>query len=335
MKIAFFEVTQEEQKHFFKKRLTEHELTFFDTPLTEQSLPKENNFEVISVFVNCQVTQKVIEYFPNLKLITARATGFDNIDVKSAKERNILVANVPSYGSHTVAEFTFSLILSLCRKIPQAVQRLKTTGEFSYENLRGIDIHGRTLGVIGTGKIGLNVIRIARSFDMPVIAFDILKNEPSSRELDFKYVDFDELLTTSDIVTIHTSLNESTRHLINEKNIFTMRKGAFLINTARGGIVSTDALFQAITTKHLAGAALDVLEGEKELKEELDIFSKEKHYSEDLKTMLENHILINLEEVIITPHMAFYTKEAEESIQSTTIDNINSFVSGKTVNLVL
>lgn len=334
MKIAFFEIAEEEQKHFFKKKLSEHELSFFDTPLTEDTLPKENDFEVVSVFVNCGVTKKVIDSFPKLKLITTRSTGFDNIDFEYAKTKNINACNVPSYGSHTVAEYTFALILSLSRKIPQAVARLKTTGEFSYENLRGLDIHGRILGVIGTGKIGKNVIKIARSFDMEVIAFDPHPDEEFAKELGYKYVSFDTLLSSSDIVTIHTVLSNDTKHLINTKNIFNMKKGAILINTARGGIVSTDALFQAITTKHLAGAALDVLEGENDLKEELDVFSKEKHYSKDLKTMLENHMLINLEDVIITPHMAFYTKEAEESIMQTTVDNINSLTTGSIQNQV-
>lgn len=334
MKIAFFEVTEEEQKHFFKKNLDGHELFFSDTPLTEDTLPKDLDFEVVSVFVNCSVTKKIIDSFPRLKLITARSTGFDNIDFEYAKTKNINVCNVPSYGSHTVAEYTFALILSLSRKIPQAVARLKTTGEFSYENLRGMDIHARVLGVIGTGKIGKNVIRIARAFDMEVVAYDPHPDEEFANELGYKYVDFDALLSTSDIITIHTVLSEQTKHLINTKNIFNMKKGSILINTARGGIVETDALFQAITTKHLAGAALDVLEGEEDLKEDLDVFSKEKHYSKGLKTMLENHMLINLEEVIITPHMAFYTKEAEESIMQTTVDNINSLTTGNFQNQV-
>lgn len=334
MKIAFFEVTEEEHKIYFREKLTDHELFFFDNPLTEDSIPQEKDFDVLSVFVNCSVTEKVIDAFPDLKLITARSTGFDNIDFKYAMQKKIVVSNVPQYGSHTVAEYTFALILSLARKIPQAVQRLKTTGEFSYENLRGIDIHNRTLGVIGTGKIGGNVIKIARSFGMKVYAFDLHQNEELSKELDFKYVDFDTLLSLSDIVTIHTVLNESTKHLINEENIFKMKKGAILINTARGGIISTDALFKAITTKHLSGAALDVLEDEEDLKEDLDIFAKEKHYSSELKTMLENHMLINLEEVIITPHMAFYTKEAEESIMQTTVENILAVLQNSPINTV-
>lgn len=333
MKIAFFEIKDQEQKQFFKNVLPEHELIFFEDSLTAENLPGQNDFEIISTFVNCQIDHSVIDYFPKLKLIAARATGFDNIDVSRAKEKNIAVSNVPSYGSHTVAEFTFSLILSLSRKIPQAVQRLKATGEFSYENLRGMDIYGKTLGVAGTGKIGLNVIKIAKAFGMPVLAYDLYPNQQACQDLGFKYTDLDTLLSQSDILTIHTPLNENTHHLINEKNIFKMKKGALLINTARGGVVATDALFKAITSNHIAGAALDVLEGEKDIKEELEIFSK--NYPQDLKTMLENHILLDLEQVLITPHMAFYTKEAEEAIRQTTADNIRSFILGKVVNLVL
>lgn len=334
MKIAFFEIADEDQILFFKKNLQQHELFFFEENLSPDNLSKQSAFDIISIFVNCRIDNNVIDHFPNLKFIAARTTGFDNIDIKYAKEKGIVVSNVPQYGSHTVAEYTFALILSLSRKIPQAVARLKTTGEFSYENLRGMDIHGRILGVIGTGKIGKNVIRIARSFDMEVRAFDPHPDEEFAKELRYKYVDFDTLLSSSDIITIHTVLSNETKHLINIKNIFNMKKDAILINTARGGIVETDALFQAITTKHLAGAALDVLEGEEDLKEDLDVFSKEKHYSKGLKTMLENHMLINLEEVIITPHMAFYTKEAEESIMQTTIDNINSLITGNIQNQI-
>ncbi len=332
MKIAFFEIKDEEKKLSLKGGLKEHELTFFEQSLTPENLPEQSDFEIISTFVNCQVDQSVIDYFPSLKLITLRATGFDNIDIKAAKERDIKVTNVPSYGSHTVAEFTFSLMLSLSRKIPQAVQKLKSTGEFEFENLRGMDIHGKVLGVIGTGKIGLNVIKIAKAFEMEVYAFDPYPNNTAAGDLGFKYLPLEELLPLSDIVTIHAPLNETTHHLINEENIFKMKKGSLLINTARGGIIATDALFKAITKNHLAGAALDVLEGEKDLKEELEVFSK--NYPQDLKTMLENHILLDLEQVIITPHMAFYTKEAEAAIQQTTIDNINSFILGKPVNLV-
>lgn len=334
MKIAFFGITKEEQKKFFKGSLPEHQLSFFEDPISKGLLPDEKDFDIISVFVNCHLDKDLIDQFPNLKLITIRSTGFDNVDVKYAKSKNILASNVPAYGSHTVAEFTFALILSLSRKIPEVVQRVKISGEFSYQNLQGIDIFGKTLGVVGTGKIGLNVIKIASAFGMSVLAYDLFPDIKASKELNFEYVSLDELLSKSDIVTIHAPLNANTRHLINEENIFKMKEDSLLINTSRGGIISTDALFKALASNHLKGAALDVLEGEEDLKEGLQVFDKQQQYPQDLKTMLENHILIDLKQVIITPHMAFYTKEAEFAIIETTAENIKMFIAQKPQNLV-
>ncbi|MDO8498999.1 MAG: NAD(P)-dependent oxidoreductase [bacterium] len=334
MKIAFFGVEEAEKESYFSKGLADHELTFFPEPITEDSLPEKSDFDVISVFVDCAVTPKVINHFPNLKLIVARSTGFDNIDLKAAKDKKIPVANVPAYGSHTVAEFAFGLILNLSRKIYQGINRLKVGCDFDFEGLRGFDLNGKTLGVVGTGKIGANVIKIAQGFQMNVVACDAYPNEELSKTLSFSYVSLEELLKTADIVTLHVPYMKETHHLINRDNIFLMKKGSLLINTARGAVVETEALFQALTQEHLAGAALDVLEEEGELKEEAELLSKKKLKSKDLKNVLETHILINQPQVLITPHMAFYTKEAEFSIMETTVKNINSFLEGKPENIV-
>lgn len=334
MKIAFFGVQEAEKESYFSQGLNEHQLTFFPEPINEESLPEQNDFELISVFVDCQTTPKVINHFPNLKFIAARSTGFDNIDGKFAKSKNILVANVPAYGSHTVAEFTFGLILNLSRKIYQGINRLKVGCDFNFEGLRGFDLNGKTLGVVGTGKIGANVIKIAKGFNMNVIACDAFPNEELAKTLGFNYIPLEELLKTSDIITLHVPYMPQTHHLINRQNINLMKKGSLLINTSRGAIVETDALFQALTQEHLGGAALDVLEEEGELKEEAELLSKKKLRVGELKNVLEEHILINLPQVLITPHMAFYTKEAELSIMETTVTNIKTFLEGKPENIV-
>lgn len=333
-KIAFFEITEEEKKEYFSANLSEHELVFFDHPLNEDSIPKETIFEVISTFVESKVTAKIIDAFPNLKLVAVRATGFDSVDVEYAKSKNILVCNIPAYGSNTVAEYTFGLILSLSRKIPQAANRLKISGEFSFEGLRGFDLNGKTLGVIGTGKIGSNVIKIAKGFNMSVLAMDSYPNEALAKSLEFNYVSLEELLKDSDIVTLHVPLSAKTQHLISKNNIKLMKKGGILINTSRGGIVDTDALYQALTLNHLGGAALDVLEEEYELKEEAELLAQNKIPAKDFQNLIEDHILMHLPNVIITPHMAFYTKEAEFSIMETTVSNIKSALSGTPQNLV-
>lgn len=334
MKIAFFEILEQEKKDYFSQNLTGHELEFFDCPLDENFIPDHTDFEAISVFVCSKVNPTVIDAFPDLKYVTVRATGFDNIDTEYAKSKNILVSNVPAYGSNTVAEFTFGLILSLSRKIPQASYRLKVSGEFSFEGLRGFDLNGKTLGVIGTGKIGSNVIKIAKGFNMNVLAMDPHPNEEFAKTAGFNYVLLDELLKNSDIITIHVPLMEQTHYLINKDNIFLMKKGSLLINTSRGAIVDTDALAMALTKEHLGGAALDVLEEEVELKEEAELMVQNKIPPEDFKKIIEDHILIHMPNVIITPHMAFYTKEAEFSIMETTVKNIKSALSGTPENLV-
>lgn len=333
MKIAFFEIQQGWQE-YFRQNLSEHEVTFFDSPLDENSLPSRNDFEIISIFIESQLAPQLISSFPSLKYITVRATGFDNVNIEFAKSKNIQVSNVPAYGSNTVAEYTFGLILSLARKIPQAIYRLKMTDEFSFEDLRGFDLNGKTLGVIGTGKIGSNVIKIAKGFGMKILAMDPYPKEELSKTLEFSYVSLEELLQNSDIVTIHVPLMEQTRHLINKNNIFLMKKGSIIINTSRGAVIDTDALSQALLKEHLAGAALDVLEEEGELKEEAQLLAQNKIPPKDFQILIEDHVLIHLPNVIITPHMAFYTFEAELSIMETTVKNIQSFISGNGENLV-
>lgn len=334
MKIAFFEVHEEEKKEYFSQNLAGHELEFFENTLEDNVPPEYQSFEAVSIFVGSKIDQKIIDALPNLKQITIRATGFDNVDIEYAKSKNIAVSNVPAYGSNTVAEFTFGLILSLSRKIPQAVNRIKISEEFSFEGFRGFDLNGKTLGVIGTGKIGANVIKIAKGFNMTILAHDPHPNEELPRSLGFSYVMLEELLKNSDIVTIHVPLMEQTHHLLNKDNIPLMKKGSLLINTSRGPIVDTDALAKALTQEQLGGAALDVLEEEGELKEEAELLIQNKIPPQDFKCILEDHILMHLPNVIITPHMAFYTKEAEFSIMETTVGNIKAVLSGTPQNLV-
>lgn len=334
LKIGFWEVDNEEKKDYLSKNLSEHTLTFFKESLNEDSLPDDTDYDVISVFTCSRITPKVVNCFPNLKLITVRATGYDNVDLDAASNHKVIVSNVPAYGSHTVAEYTFGLILSLSRHIPTAVNRLKIGFDFNFEGLRGFDLNGKTLGVIGTGKIGINVIKIAKGFNMQILACDSYPNHEAVASLGFTYKSLEEVLKQSDIVTLHVPYIPETHHLINRQNIFLMKKGSLLINTARGKVIETEALFQAITRGHLGGIALDVLEEEIEIKEEAQLLTTNKASAEEYKKILENHLLINLPQVIVTPHMAFYTKEAEESILETTVKNIKGALSNNQENVV-
>ncbi|MFH0712677.1 MAG: NAD(P)-dependent oxidoreductase [Candidatus Jorgensenbacteria bacterium] len=330
MKIAFFEIEGWEEE-VIKKRLGDVYLS--KETLNEDNLPEDNSFEIISVFGSSRVTDKVLGHFPNLKFLTTRSTGFDHIDLEACKKRNIPVAYVPGYGDNTVAEFAFGLILNLTRKIYAAVDRIKETGSFQFEGLRGTDLKGKTLGVVGTGRIGKEAIKIAKGFGMKVVATDVYPDEKFAKEQGYEYIPLEKLLSSSDVITIHCPYTKETHHLINKDNVRLIKKGAYLVNTARGGIVETEALVLALQEGILAGAGLDVLEEEVEVKEEM-VFAREKRDSEEMKVMLEDHVLMRMPNVLITPHTAFNSQEAVERILAKTLENIEGFLAGKPVNLV-
>lgn len=334
MKIGIFGVKEAEKSAFFTTKLAPHEVVCYTVGLDENTTPPQTDFDIISVLTESIVSKAAIDTFPNLKMIAVRATGFDNVDLAYAKQKGVSVCNVPSYGSHTVAEFTFGLILTLSRKIPQAIERVKEEAEFDYSGLKGFDLFGKTLGVIGTGRIGTNVIRIAAGFGMKVLAFDVRMNNELATELKFNYASLNDLLGQADIVTIHIPASPETKHLINKNNIGLLKKTALLINTSRGAIVETEALLAAVESKAIGGAALDVLENEAELKKDSASLLKNELGPWEIKNLLSEKILIENPNVIVTPHTAFYTAEAETAIMQTTVENIVKFINGHPENVV-
>lgn len=334
MKIGFFESKDEGEINFFKENLPGHELIFSDESLTKENPPKDATLEIIAVFVTSKIDEAVLSALPNLKAICVRATGFDNIDLALCKQKNIFVSNVPAYGSHTVAEFTFALMLSVTRKVYTAINRVKIEQRFSFENLQGFDLFGKTLGVIGTGKIGVNVIKIAQGFGMNILSFDAHPNQTLARELNFKYAPLEDVLRSSDIITIHVPYNSETHHLLNSANLTLMKEGSVLINTSRGAVIETDALYKILSSGHLAGAGLDVLEEEDELKEEAELLSRNSIPEDKYKEILEDHMLMHMPQVLVTPHMAFFTKEAIASIRQTTLENIKGFINNTPQNQI-
>ncbi len=333
MKIAFFEATESE-KEYFSKELAGHELVYITENLTPENVDLAKGAEVVSVFVNSEVKQSVLDLLTGVKFIATRSTGFDHIDGLYAKEKGVAVANVPSYGSRTVAEFAFGLILNLSRKIYMARHQLMEGDNFNISSLRGFDLYGKTLGVVGTGRIGKNVIKIANGFGMKIVACDAFPDLNFAKEQGFEYVSLEDLLKNSDIVTLHTPYNQSTHHLINKQNIGLMKKNAYLINDARGELVETDALIQAISSGAIAGAGLDVLENERQLKEESELMKKGPEAFKDFKTLFENQLLMDMPNVMVTPHVAFDTVEAVHEIMQTTADNIKAFSEGKVINQI-
>lgn len=299
-----------------------------------ENIPAKNDARAICVFVDSVVNGSVMDAFPDLKFIAVRATGYDNVDLSETRKRGITVSNVPSYGENTVAEFAFGLILSLSRKIYTAADQIKETGSFKLDGLRGFDLMGKTLGTIGTGHIGAHSIRMAKGFGMNVIAYDPFPNEKLRKELGFEYVPFDTLLSSSDVITIHVPYSKETHHLIDRAALSRMKKTTILVNTSRGGIIDTEALVAALNEKTIAGAGLDVLEEEGVIKDELAFISGGHPEEHNLRTVLEDHALIKMPNVIITPHNAFNTDEALKRILDTTVENIRGWSDGKPANVV-
>jgi len=334
-KIAFIETTEWERGYLSKFPDFVSLCDFYPETINQDNISKFKDYEVISCFINSQFTKELIDQLPNLKLIATRSTGFDHIDVNYCKEKGIIVSTVPTYGSHTVAEYTFGLLLCLIRKIDTAYHQVRETGKFNIEGLKGIELFNKTLGVIGTGKIGVNVIKIANGFGMQVLGYDKYPNEELAQQLSFEYVPLEKLLQDSDIITLHVPYNSETHHLLNRNNIPLIKQGAYIINTARGGIIETEALYQALKSGRIAGAALDVLEEEGDIKDEQELLLKNKLISpEELKIALLNHLFIDLNNVLVTPHNAFHTEEALQNIVQTTIDNINGYLKGQYKNQV-
>lgn len=330
MNIGFFELENWE-KEYFQKALAKDNLSFVDNPLKIDT-PSIESFEIIVIFIHSQITKEILDKMPNLKFISTMSTGFDHIDLEECKRRNIVVSNVPSYGEVTVAEHVFSLMLSLSRKIIESVERTKR-GQFMPNGLTGFDLKGKTLGVIGVGSIGTNVIKIAKGFSMNVIAFKRTPDYALEQKLGFKFVDFDTLLKNSDIITLHVPYSKETHHMIDADSFSKMKDGVVIINTARGGLINTGALLSALNSKKVSFAGLDVLEEEPLLQEEKEILSQNFN-KEKLMNVLQDHMLIKLPNVLVTPHNAFNSREALNIILETTHDNVVSYISKSPKNLV-
>ncbi|MDP3724470.1 MAG: hydroxyacid dehydrogenase [bacterium] len=332
MIITFFEI-EEWEKQYFQGALPRNSLSFYEKPLTDEVIPSIADTEILSSFIYSRLSSEVLPHFPKLKLIATRSTGFDHIDIEYCKKAGIAVCNVPTYGVNTVAEHTFALILALSRKIVPSIEQTKR-GDFSLGGLRGFELAGKTLGIVGLGNIGKRVVEIAQVFKMNILVFTRHPDQNLAKQFEITFVELPALLRHSDIVSIHVPLIAETRHLINKGNIALMKKGSLLINTARGAVVETEAVVFALEKGILAGVGLDVLEEEGALKEERELLTKEFLKTGDLKTQLLNHVLLTKENVIITPHNAFNSREALQEILQTTVGNITSFLAGQPVNLI-
>lgn len=338
MKIVFYETTQEDQASLEtllsqNKILAGAETNFFTDTINSTNLAAASDADVIGIFYKSLIHEEQLARMPQLKLIATMSTGFDHIDLAAAASRGVAVANVPAYGSRTVAEFTFALMLGLSRKTFAAYRQLKEGLGFTISQFEGFNLQGKTLGIVGTGRIGQNVAKIAKGFDMRVLAFDAYPNQQAAAEIGFSYLPLPELLGQSDIVTLHVPYSKDTHHLINSNNIANFKKGALLINTSRGEVVETEAILHGIQQGILAGVGLDVIEGERQLMDEWSALSEQQNQTQ-LKTLMEDHLLIGLPQVAYTPHIAFFTKEAKQEILNTTVENMASWIAGTPKNLI-
>lgn len=332
MKIVAFEV-EDWEADAFQELSDKHDVQTTANPLRGDSVSGYADARIVTPFINSQLGADVLEQFEDLKLIATRSTGYDHIDVDYCNEHGIAVCNVPTYGSNTVAEHVFGLLLTISHRLEQAVDRTRK-GDFSPRGLQGFDLMGRTIGVIGTGDIGLSTIRIARGFSMNVLAFDIAPNHDAAEALGFEYCDMDDLLGRSDVITIHVPANDKTRHMIGRDQFNAMRDGCVLINTARGEIVDIRAMLRALAEDKLAAAGLDVLPEEPVIREEAELLRSVYEQKHNLDTLLANHVLTHMRNVIVTPHSAFNTREAVGRIIEITIENIESFSRGETENQI-
>ena len=317
MKIAFFDTKPYDMPGFDRYSAgTGLEIKYFETKLTEDTVSLAAGFDGVCVFVNDLVNEAVVNRLQELgvKVLALRCAGYNNVDLKAAKGK-LKVFRVPAYSPYAVAEHAMALLLTVNRRTHKAYIRTKEFN-FSLAGLSGFDLHGKTVGIIGTGKIGRVFADICRGFGMEILAYDKYPNP----ETGLRYVSLEELFAKSDIISLHCPLTEETHHLINRESIAGMKPGVVIVNTSRGGLVDTDALIEGIKSKQVGAACLDVYE------EEGDVFYEDfsGHILRDDKLVR----LIAMPNVIVTSHQAFLTEEALDNIAQTTVENLLKFSQG-------
>lgn len=311
----------------------DHQVVYIAGPLDERNAVAHADTEVVSPSVHSDLTAGLLAKFPRLRLVATRSTGFDHIDLGYCAAHGITVCNVPDYGDATVAEHAFALLLAAVRHVVPAVERTRT-GDFSQSGLRGIELRGKTLGLIGAGRIGRHVAEIANGFGMKVFAHDPMPDMALQEKLNLRYGHLQEVIAVADVLTLHVPASPQTRHLIGDREFDLMKHGAVLINTSRGLIIDTEALIRSLSSGRLRAVGLDVLPQERLVREEAEIFRAGYKLGPESIELLANHVLLQFPNVIVTPHIAYDTEEAIHRIIDTTIDNIGAFFSGLPQNLV-
>lgn len=318
-KIAFFS-TQSYDRRFFENSTDSHTFDFFETRLNIKTAGLAKGFDGVCVFVNDKVNPEVLKMLSEMgvKLVALRCAGFNNVDLKAAEKYNVRVMRVPAYSPEAVAEHAMALVMTLARKTHKAYNRVRD-GNFSLERLNGFTIHGKTVGVVGTGKIGQAFCRIARGFGAEVVAYDKYPAR-DMEQLGVKYASFDEVLGVSDVLSLHCPLTPDTHHMINKETLKKMKQGAMLVNTSRGKLVDTSSVIESLKNEHLGFLAIDVYEQEDKLffRDLSDIIIRDDQIAQ----------LMIFPNVLITAHQGFFTKESMLEITRTTLQNFDDFEAG-------
>ena len=321
--IAFFGTKPYDKASFTEKNKEyEYDLRFYEGHLCLNNVILTKDADAVCIFVNDTADAKVIGKMAEngVKLLALRCAGYNNVDLNAAKAHGLTVVRVPAYSPYAVAEYTVALMLSLNRKIPRATWRTRD-GNFSLHGLLGFDMHGKTAGIIGTGKIAKKLICILRGFGMNILAYDLYPDYNFAREHEVVYTTLDELYHNSDIISLHCPLTEQTKYLINDYSISKMKDGVMIINTGRGQLIHTNALIEGLKNKKIGSAGLDVYEEESEY-----------FYEDQSDRIIDDDVLARLlsfNNVIVTSHQAFFTREALANIALTTLQNVKDFITGK------
>lgn len=316
MQIAVFSTKSYDQE-YFEKYETAHRFSFFETSLNKDTANLTIGFNAVCVFVNDTADRQTIHILAKngIKLIALRCAGFNNVDIEAAKEHDIKVVRVPAYAPEAVAEHALALILTLNRKTHKAYNRVRE-GNFSLKNLIGFNVHGKTIGIIGTGVIGTAFCNIMSGFGCNLIAYDI-RESLELTDAGVQYFPLDEVFKQADILSLHCPLNPQTKHIINNRSIELMKPGVMIINTSRGALISTVDVLKGLSDQKIGYLGIDVYEQE------------EKLFFEDLsERIIEDDLilrLISFPNVLITSHQAYFTKEAMIEITATTVENIEAF----------
>ena len=345
--ITYLAEVEPAEEEFFRAELPGHDLRFVAN-VEEVG----EDAEIVSSLGSTAINREYLAAHPRLVCVAVRSGAVEHVDLHASEERGVVVCQVPDFGESTAAEHTFALILALSRRLREVMADSKVNEHFAREEARGVDLCGKTLGIVGLGRLGRRVMGLAQAFQMRVVAFDPAAS-PEKPTMDgaFEYVSLEVLLERSDVISLHTSLSPWTHHLLNRKSLARCRAGVMIVNTAHGGLIDTAALDEALETGQVGGAGLDVLEEERVMREPVskiitgeivdrlrsDAEPHEVHHGtrvHGLHKLMTSDSLLARKNVVFTPHVAFHSVEAVQRLNTTTAANIRAFAAGKPVNVV-